>query len=112
MLVFLRMRIAVFWVVTPHSDVVGYQLFGGPCHLHMHLALKMVAAWPSETSVSYYITTRSNNTENYNFNLHPPEELKSYIAVYILYNIYILEILTAPAFTSPPSSFQLLFSNC
>jgi hypothetical protein len=26
----------VVWVVTPHSDVAGYQHFGGPCCLHLH----------------------------------------------------------------------------
>jgi len=25
----------VFWVVTPCSDVVGYQRYGGPCCLHL-----------------------------------------------------------------------------
>jgi hypothetical protein len=27
--------VEVFWVVTPCSDVVGYQRFGGTCCLHL-----------------------------------------------------------------------------
>jgi hypothetical protein len=26
----MKIKIAVFWVLTPCSDVVGYQHFGGP----------------------------------------------------------------------------------
>jgi hypothetical protein len=30
-----KIQIVVFWVVTPYSDVVGYQHFGGPYSLHL-----------------------------------------------------------------------------
>jgi len=30
-----KTEVAVFWVVTPCSDVVGYQHFGGPHSLHL-----------------------------------------------------------------------------
>jgi hypothetical protein len=30
----MRIQVVVFWVMTPCSDVVGYQYFGGPCWLH------------------------------------------------------------------------------
>jgi hypothetical protein len=33
-------KVAVFWVVTPCSDVVGYQRFGGPCCLHVQSEVK------------------------------------------------------------------------
>jgi len=32
-----KMQVAVFWVMTLYSDVVGYQCLGGPCCLHLHL---------------------------------------------------------------------------
>jgi len=31
--------IVVFWIVTPCSDMVGYQQFGGPCCFHFHFTL-------------------------------------------------------------------------
>jgi hypothetical protein len=31
------MQVELLWIVTPRSDVVGYQRFGGPCCLHLHL---------------------------------------------------------------------------
>jgi hypothetical protein len=30
-----NIQIKVFWIVTPCSDVVGYQRFGGSCCLHV-----------------------------------------------------------------------------
>jgi len=30
-----KIEVAVFWIVTCRSDVVGYQHFGGPCCLHL-----------------------------------------------------------------------------
>jgi len=30
----MKVHVMVFWVVTPCSDVVGFQRFGGPCCLH------------------------------------------------------------------------------
>jgi hypothetical protein len=29
-----KIQVAVFWIVTPCSDVVGYRRFGEPCCLH------------------------------------------------------------------------------
>jgi hypothetical protein len=31
----MKIQVAVFWVMTPCSDVVGYQRFGEPCCLHL-----------------------------------------------------------------------------
>jgi len=31
----MKIQVAVFWVVTPCRNVVGYQRFGGPCWLHL-----------------------------------------------------------------------------
>jgi hypothetical protein len=33
---FRNTQVVVVWVVSPCSDVVGYQLFGSPCCLHLH----------------------------------------------------------------------------
>jgi hypothetical protein len=33
----MKFQVAIFWVVTLCSDVVGYQCFGGPCCLHLQV---------------------------------------------------------------------------
>jgi len=32
-----RSQVAVFWVLTPCSDLVGHERFGGPCCLHLQV---------------------------------------------------------------------------
>jgi len=54
-----KSQIAVLWIVTPCSDVVGYRRFGGPCRLHF-LTLKI-------------------KVKDSNLNLHRLEKLKSHI---------------------------------
>jgi hypothetical protein len=66
-----------FRALIPCSDVVGYKLFGGPCHLGLHFTLKMEATWCTETLVPYHITTRSYSTEDLDFSLHRYKDLKS-----------------------------------
>jgi len=36
----IKIQDGVFWTVTPCSDVVGYQSFGGPCSLLLHCQTK------------------------------------------------------------------------
>jgi hypothetical protein len=55
----------VFLVVTPCSDVVGYQRLRGPSY---PFRVKMDAALSTGTLVSYYITTRRHNPENHDLN--------------------------------------------
>jgi hypothetical protein len=38
-LMMMKIQIAVFKVLTPCSDVVEYQRFGGPCCFHLHITL-------------------------------------------------------------------------
>jgi hypothetical protein len=58
-------HVEVFWVVTPCSVVVGYQLFRDLCCLR--LTLKMEAEQISETLVLYHSTSRCDNTKDLDF---------------------------------------------
>jgi uncharacterized protein YodC (DUF2158 family) len=35
----IKIQVAVFWVVAPRSDVVGYRRFGGPCFFYLQGAV-------------------------------------------------------------------------
>jgi len=72
----MKIQFMVFWVMTPCSDVVGYQNFGGSCCLHIqgemtsfHFTLKTETARPTETLVSYHITTWCHNPEDRDLNI-------------------------------------------
>jgi hypothetical protein len=62
----MKIQVMVFWVLTPCSDVVGYQIFRGPYYLQLQGEVKMEAARSSETLVSYPITTQYQNPEEHN----------------------------------------------
>jgi len=32
----LKIQVVVFWVMTPHNDVVGYHHFRGQCFFHSY----------------------------------------------------------------------------
>jgi len=51
----MKIQVAVFWVVTLCSSVVGYQCFRGLCCLHLHGDV-----------VSYHITTQCHNPQDCN----------------------------------------------
>jgi len=54
----IKIQVAVLWVMTPSSDVVGYQRFGEPCCLHLQ---SDEATRFSEMLVFYRNTTRRHN---------------------------------------------------
>jgi len=54
----------VLGVLTPRSDAVGDQRFGGSCRLHL------------QGKISHHITTRHKNPEDHDLNLHRREDLK------------------------------------
>jgi hypothetical protein len=76
-----KIQVEVFWVMTPSSDVVGYQRFWGPCCLHLHFTLKMKAAWSSETLVPYHNITRHHIPEDLHFTLKREAAMSSEILV-------------------------------
>jgi len=45
----MKTQVVLFCVLTPCSDVIGNQYFGGSCCLHLQFTLKMEAALISET---------------------------------------------------------------
>jgi hypothetical protein len=51
-------------------------------YLYSRRALKMEAARAAETLVSYHITTRRHNPEDYDLNLHRHENFKSRKLIY------------------------------
>jgi hypothetical protein len=58
----MNIQVAVLWVVTPCSEVVGYQLpICSCCHLLENFTLKIEAACHSETLVFYHFTIRYHN---------------------------------------------------
>jgi len=53
-------QVKVFWVVTPCSDMVGYQRFGGPrCIFQGEMT-----TWTSEKLLPYHKTTWRLNPED------------------------------------------------
>jgi len=34
-----KIHIAVFWIMSPCNDMVGYQCFGEPCCPHFHIGI-------------------------------------------------------------------------
>jgi len=60
----MKIHVMVFWVITPHSEVVVYQHFTGPHCLYLQDVMQ--TASPSKTMVSYHNTTWCHNPENHN----------------------------------------------
>jgi len=58
-----KIRVEVFWVLTPCNVAVGYQRFGGACCLHLQGEVF--------TLVSYRNTTRRQNPEYLDLNSSP-----------------------------------------
>jgi hypothetical protein len=73
---YIRPQVQVFWVVTPCGDVVGYQSFGVLC-----FTLKMEAAWPTETLISYHNTTKRHKPGDLEMKLQRHENLITNIKI-------------------------------
>jgi len=71
-----NIQVLVVWVVTPCNDVLGYWRFGELSCLHLQLKVEALHL-EDETSVSYLITTRSQNPDHHDLNLHRRQSLKS-----------------------------------
>jgi len=65
-----KVQVEVFWVVTPCSDVVIHQCFGGLCCFYAQDEATMDAAWSAETLVSNRNTTRRHNPEDLDLKLN------------------------------------------
>jgi len=52
----MRIHVVVFRIVTPCSDVVGYQPFG---QLPLSLGFSDETAWPYKTLLFYHITQKT-----------------------------------------------------
>jgi len=76
----MKIQGVVFWVLTPCSDVVGYQYFRKARCLHLQGEVNMEEERSSETSVYYHNTTGRHNPEELDLNLHRRENLKSRIS--------------------------------
>jgi hypothetical protein len=53
-----KIQVVIFRVLTPCSDVVGYERFGRLCFLHLQGEVKLV---------SYQVTTRRHNPEDHDW---------------------------------------------
>jgi len=51
----MKIQVVVFWVMTPCSDVVGYESFGGPCSFH--LQSEMSGAWTEFKVEVFWVMT-------------------------------------------------------
>jgi hypothetical protein len=72
--------VAVFWIVTPSSDVLQYRRFGGLCYLHLHFTLRIETVWSSETLISYHNITWRHKPYDHDLNLHRHENLKYHVS--------------------------------
>jgi hypothetical protein len=68
---------AVLLIVTPCSVVEVCRRFRGACCLHRQVDTITEAANASETSVSFYETSRRYNPEDSHLHTHRRENLKS-----------------------------------
>jgi hypothetical protein len=86
LLIFVRLKMAVFWVVAPCS-LVATSLLTFQRRLlppSPPIALMMEAASTSETSVNFYQTTRRYNPEDSHLHNRRRENLKSYLFVRLI----------------------------
>jgi hypothetical protein len=74
-----KSQVMFFWTTTLCSDVVGYRCFGGPC-----CRVKIEAARPSETLVSYHIIVWCHNPEDHNLTEHLCLQHTTYLVEHIL----------------------------
>jgi len=67
--------------------VAGNQCFTGSCCLHLHFTLKVEAARSSEMLISYHITRKNHNPEDYDLNIHSYENPKYHSKLTTIYTM-------------------------
>jgi hypothetical protein len=60
-----KIKIVIFWVMTPCSFMGAYHRFGGTCYLHPQNILKTEVAGSSETLITIYKATQCHNTKDH-----------------------------------------------
>jgi hypothetical protein len=87
--VVLHLKMAVFWVVAPCSQVEVYRRFRGACSLHLHvIALITETASASGTSVNVHQSTRRYNPDDSHLYSRRRENLKSHLHLIMLLSGY------------------------
>jgi len=60
-LCWIEVHVAVFWVVTPCSDVVGYQRFGRPCCIHLQGEVGILPTMSQPRRPRVFTAVRTSN---------------------------------------------------
>jgi hypothetical protein len=59
----MKIKIAVFWVLTPCIVVVGHQRFGGPCFFHLQSEERGGKKVPRDVKPRHYTASQPRNPQ-------------------------------------------------